>query len=354
MRRLLLTLVAAPLVLAAGGGAAASSCVEDLPLRWKAAQVLMPAVYGPEVEAQGERWARLGLGGALVMTAPDDLAGGPLLRFKQRSTVPVLVATDEEGGTVQRLRSLGRLPGAATMAGSRSPVAARSEVVAHALRVKATGVDVVFAPVVDVSPPGGGGPIERRAFSSNPWQVLAYGKAYVDAWRLAEVLPVVKHFPGHGSATGDTHVVGARTASLDELRRRDLVPFKGLAGSGTGVMVGHLEVPGLTEPDRPASVSPAALRYLRSAAGYRRALVFSDSLGMAAISQRWDLATAVEETIKAGVDMAVFTTSSGVEVVIDRLVQAVEQGRIPAARLDDAVGRVLAAKRVDACALAVS
>ena len=158
------------------------------------------------------------------------------------------------------------------------------------------------------------------------------------------MLPVLKHFPGHGRADGDSHRRLVRTPPLAELRAADLRPYQQLVDDGpVAVMVGHLDVPGLTAGE-PATISTAAYGLLRTE--YRhRGLVVTDDLGaMRAISDRYDLPAAVLGALRAGADVALWTTRGRLAEVLDRLEAAVAAGELGGPELDRAVGRVLAAK----------
>ena len=226
-------------------------------------------------------------------------------------------------------------------------------IAAHAKAVRALGIDIVLAPVVDVNPLVGKGPIGSRSFGSDPAIVARYAAAYVDGWESAGILPVLKHFPGHGSASGDSHTGRVTTPPLDQLTARDLVPYTMLADRHPGVMVGHLEVPGLTDVDqKPASLSPSAITgLLRGQLGYADALVFTDALGMDAISTRWSVPDAAVLSLIAGADVVLFALLSDTAPVIAAIEAAVGSGALTSSRLDQAVGHVLAQKRIDPCTL---
>ena len=215
------------------------------------------------------------------------------------------------------------------------------------------GVD--FAPVIDVSDQGADTVIGDRSFSSNPVTVTKYGRAFAAGLRDAGVLPVFKHFPGHGHGSGDSHTGTVRTPPLSDLATNDLVPFRTLLKMpGVAAMVGHMIVPGLTGPELPASVNPKAIGMLRTGRGYNgpafHGVIFSDDLsGMAAISEKYPIEQAVPMALAAGSDIALWLTTDKVSVVLDALEKAVAGGRLSMAQVDAAVTRILRAKRLERC-----
>ncbi|MEO8815236.1 MAG: glycoside hydrolase family 3 N-terminal domain-containing protein, partial [Mycobacterium sp.] len=208
------------------------------------------------------------------------------------------------------------------------------------------------APVVDVveSTTDDDTVIGDRSFGSDPAKVTAYAGAYAQGLRDAGLLPVLKHFPGHGHGSGDSHTAGAVvTPPLKQLQDSDLVPYRTLVTQApVAVMMGHLEVPGLT--DDPASLSPAAVRLLRTGTDYHgpafKGLVFSDDLSsMAAINEHYGVAEAVLHSLQAGVDVALWVTTDEVPAVLDRLGQAVAAGELKREGLDASLARVAAVKK---------
>jgi beta-N-acetylhexosaminidase len=162
------------------------------------------------------------------------------------------------------------------------------------------------------------------------------------------VLPVLKHFPGHGHASGDSHESGVVTPPLADLQANDLIPYRTLTTQApVAVMVGHMQVPGLTGSD-PASLSPAAYGLLRSGEyggpGFG-GLVFTDDLSsMGAINQRYGVADAALKALQAGADVALWVTTKEVPAVLDRLEKAVAAGELDMGRVDASVLRVATAK----------
>ena len=333
-------------------------CVAALPIETRVAQVLMPFIDGDGLEVAGEVVERFSPGGVLLMSWPDTAPDDGLGSLSARASIPLQIAVDEEGGTVQRLRRLSTIPSARAVAESMSPAEAEELIAEHAAIVAGLGVTMVFAPVVDVAPLSGPDTMGTRTYSADPAVVAEYAAAYARAWQRAGVLPVLKHFPGHGSASADTHDARATTPALDVLAGRDLEPYRALADhGGLGVMVGHLDVPGLTDTGDgadavPASLSTAAITgVLRGDLGYGDALVVTDALNMAAITTGFSEAEAALAALIAGADVVLYANLADTAAIIDHIGLGLLSGVLSTQRLDDAVDRVLRTKAVDACAL---
>lgn len=328
------------------------SLVSCLSPRARAGQLLLSLVKQPDlVEAQS--YAAAGeLGGIGFLGSPDEGVADAIAELQQTSFVPLMVASDEEGGSVQRFASLlGPLPSAAESA-RLSVDEVRNQWVEYGFRVKALGVDVIFGPVVDV---GAGPGIESRSFGDDPALVTTYGQAVVDGLLEAGVTPVLKHFPGHGHATEDSHFFLPTTPSLDELRTSDLVPYAELLadpryGQEVGVMIGHLSVPGLSD-EVPTSLSPETIDgLLRGELGFD-GLVFTDALNMGAIDQAYGRLEALELAILAGSDIAIVGSLADITPSLDYLVQRSGDDPALAAVIDNRAARILIAKgQGDLCA----
>ncbi|WP_039802919.1 glycoside hydrolase family 3 N-terminal domain-containing protein [Nocardia araoensis] len=318
--------------------------------RQKLAQLLTVGVTGAADATNVVRNEQIG--GIFVGGWTDQalLASGQIEQVKQAAKVPLMVTIDEEGGRVSRVRDLiGAAPSARETAQTMSPDEFYNATLTRGRALKNLGVTVDFAPDVDVSSQPDDSVIGDRSFSDDPEVVTRYADAYIRAMREVGVGTVMKHFPGHGSGSGDSHTGAVRTPPLDQMQNTDLVPFRNLIGSGAAVMVGHLDVPGLTTPNVPASISPEAMRLLREGTGYGAAPfqgpIFTDDLGgMAAITSRMSIADAVEAALVAGADSALWITTDAVSQVLDRLEQAVSSGRLPMAQVDASALRLAAYK----------
>ncbi|WP_054815409.1 glycoside hydrolase family 3 N-terminal domain-containing protein [Nocardia arizonensis] len=323
--------------------------------RQKLAQLLTVGVTGGADAAETVRGEQVGgifVGG---WTDKSLLTDGRLAQIQSAAIAPLMVTIDEEGGRVSRVKDLiGAAPSARVTAQTMTPEQFYTATLSRGKALKDLGVTVDFAPDVDVSGQPDDSVIGDRSFSDDPEVVTRYADAYIRAMREVGVGTVMKHFPGHGSGSGDSHTGAVRTPPLAELQTVDLVPYRALVGSGAAVMVGHLDVPGLTSPDVPASISPAAMSLLRDGAGYGAApfegVIFTDDLsGMAAITSRLGIEAAVEAALVAGADNALWISTDAVSSVLDRLEQAVASSRLPADRVDASVLRNAAYKGALRC-----
>nr|WP_224403338.1 glycoside hydrolase family 3 N-terminal domain-containing protein [Pseudonocardia sp. ICBG1034] len=278
------------------------------------------------------------------------LQGDRLSALQKAARTPLAVAVDEEGGRVQRIDELdGDVPSARQMAASGSPEEVAGIARERAGQLRARGVTWNLAPSVDVSDQPRTAVIGDRSFSDDPAAVTRYAAAWAEGQQAGGVFGVLKHFPGHGHSSGDSHKGSVSTPPLDRLRAGDLRPYADLVGPGkpldgrVGVMLGHLDVPGLTT-DVPTSIAPAAYRLLRE--DYRfDGLAMTDDLGaMKAITDRFGLVEATTRALTAGADMALFSNVTPVAPLLDAAEKALAEGRITAQDNDTAVARVLAAK----------
>lgn len=337
----------------------AASCGSDLlaslSLRQKLAQLLNVGVTGTDDAlsiVQNEE-----IGGIFVgsWTHQSMLTNREVPQVASASKLPLMVTIDEEGGRVSRVADiLGPDPSARETAQTMTVEQTYQMALERGRGLKDLGITVNYAPDVDVSSQPDDSVIGDRSYSDDPQTVVAYAGAYAQGMRDAGIFPVIKHFPGHGSASGDSHRGEVTTPPLQDLIASDLIPFRELSGTGVGVMMGHLEVPGLTEPGTPAGISPAAVALLRDGVGYGAAPftgpVFTDDLsGMQAITDRYDIADAVQAALVAGVDQALWLTTDDVPRVLDHLEQAVASGELPQARVDQAVVTVATAKGAVTC-----
>jgi beta-N-acetylhexosaminidase len=267
--------------------------------------------------------------------------------------IPLLIAIDQEGGQICRLKKeTGFLATVSAQdLGRRNDLAVTHEQAAAMARELAQlGINLNLAPVVDLNTNPDNPTIGRRerSFSSNPQVVIDHALEFINAHHRRDVLCTLKHFPGHGSSTQDTHlglVDVTHTWSAIELE-----PYAHLikAGKADAVMTAHVFNAKL-DPDYPATLSKATITgLLRQRLNYE-GVVISDDIQMRAIADHYGFATAIQATIEAGVDLiAIANNSVYEEDIVGRTVamikQAVQAGKISEARIDEAYQRVQSLK----------
>ena len=263
--------------------------------------------------------------------------------------IPFWVSTDHEGGPAftQRRYGLAPFPGSMALGAAGSDELARGAAEATARELSALGIAITFAPSLDVNSNPANPIIGLRSYGQDPALVARLGVAALQGYRDGGILAVAKHFPGHGDTSQDSHLglpVSAKT--LAELDTIELVPFRAAINAGAeAVMPAHMVFPALgTPPDRPVTLSSAAIQgFLRGALGFR-GLVFSDSLDMGAIANVYGSSESAVLALLAGNDVLLIGKGdypSAFAAVVD----AVKAGRIPRARVEESVSRILEAKR---------
>ncbi len=325
----------------------------------RAAQLVVAPAEEDDVLA-AQPMVEAGVGGLLLFgsAAPASLPGQlAALRRHAPGAVPPLVMTDEEGGEIQRMANLvGDLPWPRTMAATMTPAQVRALAEHVGRRMRAAGITMDLAPVLDLSDspgPNATYPDGPRSFSVRPAVATAYGLAFAQGLLDGGVIPVVKHFPGLGQASANTDFGQATDPPLRTLETGALLPFEAAIKHGLpAVMVGEAAVPGLTH-GLPATLSSRAITgVLRRQLGFH-GLVLTDSLSAAAIQDAgYDIPQAAVRAIEAGADMVTFDTSNPpatTNEVITSLVAAVRSGQLPVARLDSAVQHVLQVKGRPVC-----
>ena len=287
----------------------------------------------------------VGLGGVILSLGTTEDAAAVIPKLQAKAKVPLLLASDFEGGIWWRLKG-------GTELGNQMLVGAtESEELAEAMgrvtgeEAKALGFHWVFAPVLDVNSNPDNPIINVRSFGEDPELVSKLGRALARGVRTSGLLSCGKHFPGHGDVDSDSHLaLPTVPGDRERLMRVELAPFRAAAADGLeSVMTGHLAVPGLGEdPGVPATLSRKILHdVLRTELGFK-GLVVTDALDMGGVKNALAPGEVAVQALLAGADVLLMPPDpmAARQAVID----AVRNGRVPMARLDDAVRRILEAK----------
>lgn len=256
--------------------------------------------------------------------------------------VGLLVAVDQEGGRVNRITAgVTVFPPAALLSGDDVAVGEAGYLTGR--QVAGQGINVVLAPVADLTDPTATGAIGNRSYGTDPAEVAAMVRAAVGGLQGSGVAAAVKHWPGHGSTEIDTHFnLPILDMSEEEWLGRDRVPFEAAIDEGVAiVMVGHLVLPALDPEALPATVSPALIQdQLRTELGFD-GVVMTDALVMGAVDNLDPAAVAVQ-SVAAGAD--IMLQPSDLPTAYQALLDAVASGELTEAQIDQAALRVLRLK----------
>lgn len=291
--------------------------------------------------------AALGVGGVILL-GPNILdaaqARALIAGLRQRSPRALLVAVDEEGGRVSRLRPILGSTSSARTLGQRALADIAAIAAERGGVLRDLGFDLVLAPVVDADGGPVGGAVGDRAFATTPAEAGPRAAAFADGLRRAGVAATAKHFPGQGGLPDSHDGDVVSDSPLAELRVAATAGFGPVVDVGVGaVMMSHVTYRALGP--LPASLEPAAYRLLRSL-GFG-GVAITDAVGMEAITEQWSLPEATVLALKAGADLVLATPGDKAAAMRDGVVAAVADGRLPESRLDEAVGRVLTLRGED-------
>lgn len=339
------------------------STLATFSLRDRVGQMVMVWVLGDYTSngdssfAEVRRWIQHDhIGGVSMSLGTPIEVAAKINAMQHLSTVPLLVSSDLEPG-------LGRLEGgvfshylidagSATVFPSNMAIAATGrEADAHDVaraigeEARAVGIQVDFAPVVDVNNNPNNPVINTRSFGEDPARVARLSAQFIRGLEETGTVATAKHFPGHGDTDVDSHVglpiVGATMPRLDSV---ELVPFRAAIGAGAGmVMTAHIALPAIAgDSTTPATLSPRIITgLLRDSLGFR-GIAITDAMTMEGVGKGYTTEQSSVLAVQAGAD--ILLKPSDPTKAIDAIVAAVERGEISRARIDSAVRRVLALK----------
>jgi beta-N-acetylhexosaminidase len=306
--------------------------------------MLVIGIAGKELTAQERDWLQHDACAGVILFKRNFASRAQVAELsaaiREAAPRPQLVCVDQEGGRVQRFQdgytALPSLDGFGRLY-ARDPEAALALAEEHAWlmasEVRATGVDLSFAPVVDVG--HGNLAIGDRAFSEDPQVVAAFTRAYVRGMHAVGMAATLKHFPGHGTVREDTHFDNAiDDRPLDAIRAHDLVPFvAGIDAGADAVMLAHVVYPQVAP--EPAGYSPFWINdVLRGELGFR-GVVFSDDIGMAAAFSAGGIKARVDAHLDAGCDVVLVCHPE----LVDESLAAVEHRALNTAAVISLIGR---------------
>jgi beta-N-acetylhexosaminidase len=291
-------------------------------------------------------------------------------RLQSESRVPLIISADLESGMGMRFIDTTFWPSAMAVAATGDPSLAEREGRVVAKEAKAVGINQIYAPVADVNVNPDNPVINSRSFGEDPQEVGRFVAAFIRGVQSEHVLATAKHFPGHGDTHTDSHrALPVLEVSQERLEKVELVPFRAaIEANVASIMIGHLSIPAVdstpapvrsdmhsenpygttagevpTEGTLPASVSHKIIEgMLRRELGYQ-GLVVSDAFDMGALVEHFDAGEGAVLAIEAGEDQILL--SPNVDMAVAGVKAAIKSGRLSEARIDESVGRILAAKQ---------
>jgi len=347
--------------------AAAASRAENLAaamtLEEKVGQVFMVWFNGPDLSEDLVQLVRdRHVGGVILYTAAGNVQSPAQVARLAASlqataaatpqTPGLFIGVDQEGGPVARLRQgVTLFPSQMAQAATGRTDLARQAAAITGRELAACGINVDFAPVADVNINPANPVIGIRSFGSDPATVARFTAAATDGYVEAGMICTPKHFPGHGDTAVDSHI-GLPEVSHDAatLNRVDWPPFRAaFAAKAPAVMTAHVLTPALSPDKLPATLSSRILGgVLRGRLGFN-GVIFTDSLGMGAVVEHYGTAEAAVRALLAGADVLLIGADKGRPPrerleAMDRVTEAVRQGRLPVSRLDTAVLNIVRLK----------
>ena len=343
------------------------STLTSLPLRRRVGQMVMFWMLGDYTGTDDSTFAenlgwveREGAGGISVSLGTPIEVAAKLNYLQQRAAIPLLVTSDLEP-SLMRLESAifphylletggaTGFPSQMAIAATWRDADARDVARAIAEEARAVGIQVNFAPVVDVNINPNNPVIGTRSFGEDPQRVARLAAEFVRGTHEGGALATAKHFPGHGDTDVDSHVgLPVVTADMARLEAVELVPFRSAIDAGTDlVMSAHIALPAIGgDSTTPATLRPDVMHALLRDSLHFRGVAVTDALSMQGIGKGYNLAESVVRAIQAGTDILLKPSSSDlrqndVSAAIDAVVAAVDRGELTAARIDESVRRIL-------------
>lgn len=356
--------------------------VSEMPLEQKVAQMIMPSFryWGTGDDKKGvtelndQQRATLmkyNFGGVIVFAQNTQKAGQTteLINEMQKANLQggakssLLVSIDQEGGYITRLQTGTQMPGSMAIGATGNPENAYLAAAVTGKELAVQGINVDFAPVMDVNNNPANPIIGVRSFSDDPNVVAKFGQRYIDGLHKSGVMAALKHFPGHGDTATDSHTgLPLIDKTYDELKQLELIPYASVAKTSDFVMTAHIQYPKIEtgtykskstgeQINLPATLSKTILTgILRNDLGFEGVIV-TDALDMDAIAEHFDKMDATKLAINAGANMLLMPIDLSNEVGLKKLddyianiVNAINVGEISLDAVNDSVTRILTLK----------
>lgn len=332
--------------------------IAEMPLKTKIGQMLFLGFTGTTVNETLKKVVPALKPGAIVLFGRNIKSAPQVAELNRavqevslKSTgLPLLIAVDQEGGNVIRIKTRYPLPSALAFGKSEDADLVERAGSSTGRLLKVLGFNMNLAPVLDVADPKTGKFLGTRSFGNEPKLVANMGAAFSRGLQSAEIMPTSKHFPGHGGVDGDSHLkMPSKMATIAELEKKDLVPFESMDKSSKrpwAVMLAHIAFPEIDPSGAPASFSkPIVTDLLRKKLGFE-GVVITDDIQMAGAGLVPDIKERSIRAVEAGVDMIMITWNRKMQAQVGQAIEAaVKSGRLSEERINESLRRIINAKR---------
>lgn len=334
----------------------AAIITKKIPIEERVSQMVISAVPGAEPNSEAEELIKEFKPGGIILfgynISSKENTSAYIKNLQEISSassgIPLFVSIDQEGGRVIRItEGVTQFPGAMAVGIADDPDLAEKAAEILALELRAMGVNMNFAPVMDVNNNPANPVINTRSFGSDPEAVSKIGSAWIRGQQRGGCVAVAKHFPGHGDTDKDSHVtLPVIRHDMARLRKTELVPFAAAIRAGVdGVMSAHISYPEILKNDTPATHSTFFMTELLRDEMKFNGLVITDDLEMAGASTKSDIGEAAVRAIEAGADMVLFTSyRKSLPKVLAAISKALESGRLTEERINASVNRIIEMK----------
>jgi beta-N-acetylhexosaminidase len=321
--------------------------LERMSLEEKIAQLMMLTAYPKQNEASKlkmlDQIKTHKPGGILVMQGSPVKTATWINEFQQYSKIPLLIAIDGEWGLAMRIDSTIEYPSAQAVGAVQDTMVVYQMGIDFGLQLKQMGIHMNFAPVADVNTNHNNPIINFRSYGENPVNVAEKSWFVAKGMQDVGVIPVAKHFPGHGDTYNDSHLtLPVLTHSKARMDSIETYPFRYLAEKGiSGIMTAHLNVPSIDNADIPSSLSQKIVTgYLKNEIGFK-GFVVTDAINMQGV--RTKEGNAELRALLAGNDLVEFVPD--IQKAVESVKQAVAKGEITLAEIETKCRKILALKR---------
>lgn len=329
--------------------------MKDLTLREKIGQMLIIRIFGKEITKEAKTLIKEYKVGGVILYRKNYDTYEEMLNIinelkkinKESNNIPLFISIDQEGGRVNRMpRELKNIKSAGKLAILNNIEALKTAGSITAEMLRDSGFNMNYAPVLDIQKFEDDHAIGNRCYGKNAEDVSKNGIEIMKELSKGGIIPVVKHFPGHGSTTKDSHFfLPVIHKSLEELEKEDIIPFRRAIGQNAEVvMVGHLMIKDV-DSKNPASLSKKMINdYLRNECQYQE-IVMTDDLKMRAISLKYGYVRATLRACNAGADIIMIGANYNTIIrAIKKIEKNIQKNKIDINKIDKSVEKILKLK----------